>query len=540
MKRFLILSRLSALLLLLLLSVPALAEDLPETITLYYLSDLLVEKGVQLPANRPDTYQFPTGSAAEYKYLGNRKWLSTEDDDCLRVSQSGLAQAVTPPPGKEQSSRTLYVVSNGRILGTVSVKLVSYDSEYASQKLDEYLANEISPNMTDMEKVKKLAEIVTRDFDYGYASGYVSMIIRGYGDCLACTGFIVEGCRRLGVRAAFCPEPWESPTHRSALVAIGDELYNIEAGYGETKPRRYTIEPVNGDYLFASAKGADGTKGIALTRYERTFVEPEKAAHMVVPETYDYRLTCSVPGDEPGTFVTDYQYERDLPVLAIGNSDYRLCFCGSNTETISLPGKLEVISDYAFNNASLLHDVVLPTSLRTIGQGAFRGCKRLGEIIIPRKVTALSAYAFADCGTLTVRLTDAFTQIDETAFSGTDVTIIAPYVSYAAKFAQAHSLAWRSEEKILRLPDSLRTVEEYAFRNTSAEGVILPEGAVSIGARAFSYCKLLKWIVIPASVTDIAKDAFFGRTGITIAGYSGSAAETFATRRSMRFFPLDD
>ena len=115
--------------------------------------------------------------------------------------------------------------------GKVKFNLLSYAPEYGSQVLDDYIANEISPDMTDLEKVKKLAEIVGRDFDYGASWDYVSMIINGSGSCWASADFIIEGCSRLGIRVGNCPEPWVARTHRSALVAIGDVLYNVEAGY---------------------------------------------------------------------------------------------------------------------------------------------------------------------------------------------------------------------------------------------------------------------------------------------------------------------
>ena len=541
-KRILIKTGLFAMLLFLALGATAFAADLPKEITLYYLPDTLASMGVQLPADRPSTYQFPMGSDAEYKFrgYGSNQWESTEDADCLRVSQSGLAEALPPPSTHHYPSRTVYVLENGSLVGEVKFNLVNYAPEYGSQVLDDYLANEITADMTDLEKAKKLAEIVARDFDYGRASDYVSMIVYGYGDCWASADFIIEGCRRLGIQAGYRPEPWESSSHESALVAIGDELYNIEAGFSGKKPRSYTVNSLNGDYMYGSAKGSDGTNGIALIRYERMFVEPERAAHMVVPETYDDRNSKTVPGSEPGTYVTEYEYIRDLPVLAIGDSYFRLRFCSYDTETISLPGTLEVINDYAFYNAPSLHDVALPAGLRTIGKYAFYGCGHLGDISIPGMVTALPEYAFANCGTLTIHLTDAVTKIADTAFNGTNVTIVALRVSYAVKFAQAHSLAWRSEEEILQLPDSLRAVEESAFQGTAAEGVILPEGAVSIGARAFSGCGRLKWVIVPASVTSIDPSAFEGLSGVTVAAPSGSEAEAFAARSGLAFFPLED
>ena len=108
MKRFLINAGLSVLLLLLLLGASALAEDLPEEVTLYFRPEIMVEKGIEQPANYPSTYQFPTGSDAVYK-LRNNGWMS-EDIRGLRVSQTGLAEAIEPPSGHTIPSETVNVI----------------------------------------------------------------------------------------------------------------------------------------------------------------------------------------------------------------------------------------------------------------------------------------------------------------------------------------------------------------------------------------------------------------------------------------------
>jgi hypothetical protein len=62
--------------------------------------------------------------------------------------------------------------------------------------------------------------------------------------------------------------------------------------------------------------------------------------------------------------------------------------------------------------------------------------------------------------------------------------------------------------KVLTLPAVMRTIEDEAFAGIAAEQVTIPEGARSIGSRAFADCDSLLLVVIPASVTSIADDAF--------------------------------
>ena len=69
---------------------------------------------------------------------------------------------------------------------------------------------------------------------------------------------------------------------------------------------------------------------------------------------------------------------------------------------------------------------------------------------------------------------------------------------------------------LLTLPSDLQSVESEAFMNSSCEAVILPEGCVSVGARAFANCPRLRYIRIPSSVVSIAGDAFEGSDSVVI------------------------
>ena len=67
----------------------------------------------------------------------------------------------------------------------------------------------------------------------------------------------------------------------------------------------------------------------------------------------------------------------------------------------------------------------------------------------------------------------------------------------------------------MKLPDSLRVIEEEAFVGTKAVYVIVPDGATTICERAFADSESLVFIRIPSSVTSIAENAFSG-TEVTI------------------------
>lgn len=78
--------------------------------------------------------------------------------------------------------------------------------------------------------------------------------------------------------------------------------------------------------------------------------------------------------------------------------------------------------------------------------------------------------------------------------------------------------------KVLTLPESLTTVAQQAFRgDTSLQKVVLQEGIGSIESLAFADCSLEE-IVLPASLTYIAEDAFENTVLHTMTAPKGSYA----------------
>lgn len=82
------------------------------------------------------------------------------------------------------------------------------------------------------------------------------------------------------------------------------------------------------------------------------------------------------------------------------------------------------------------------------------------------------------------------------------------------------------------LPDSLNVIGEEALLNISARTVVIPDGATSIGARAFARCANLEYVVIPDSVTSIADNAFEG-SDVTFICSAGSTAASYAQSKGI-------
>ncbi len=91
----------------------------------------------------------------------------------------------------------------------------------------------------------------------------------------------------------------------------------------------------------------------------------------------------------------------------------------------------------------------------------------------------------------------------------------------------------------LQLPGALSEIEEEAFAGITAEALVIPDGAVSIGRRAFADNSVLKQVVLPASLTTISNDAF-GDAAMTIICPANSAAERFATDHGYSYMSFGD
>ena len=98
------------------------------------------------------------------------------------------------------------------------------------------------------------------------------------------------------------------------------------------------------------------------------------------------------------------------------------------------------------------------------------------------------------------------------------------------------ALAVTEKNADLLLPAALTVIEDEAFRGSGAKKVYLPDGVTSIGALAFADCAKMTEIRIPASVSDIAPDAFDGHSSrLTIFGTADSPAQTYAQQHGIRF-----
>ncbi len=182
---------------------------------------------------------------------------------------------------------------------------------------------------------------------------------------------------------------------------------------------------------------------------------------------------------------------------------------GKNDASYEVPVTVQYIVSSAFQNCTALTEVTLPDGLLDIGLFAFDGCTGLQEIEIPENAV-LNTSAFENCDSLT------------------SVTLYTSPDSFA--FAYCDSL------KEVNLRDGIEEIGAYAFSGCAAlETINIPATVQEIGRQAFANCTSLSEMVIPSSVTEIGTNVFSGCGDLTIYGFSGSAAQSYASANGIDF-----
>ncbi len=286
----------------------------------------------------------------------------------------------------------------------------------------------------------------------------------------------------------------------------------------------------------------------------------------------------------------------ELPetLTTIGDQAFRACV---NIERIEIPGSVKTIGELAFDSCQKLSSIILNEGLQEIGADAFLNCYELSEIAIPDSVTAIGEDAFDSCrklenvtigkglavlGNEAFRSTDVvkFTVDEENDYYSSDrygvlfnkdqtiliqytkghtrtsyvipdtVTQLAPYAFYDA-----------SDLTSVTIPNSMKTISDFAFSSVRLSEITIPEGVETIGQYAFANCTWLKSVVIAESVISIDKNAFGScamlekitilnsdceiydaestiHSNAIISAYSDSTAEAYATKFSRQFEEL--
>lgn len=417
---------------------------------------------------------------------------------------------------------TLISVQDGNSTVYYKFILKDYAEYYAEQKMDTFLKENITAEMSDYKKVETIARWLANNFNYSqYHSGYTGLMLDGGGDCWANTSAVNYMCEKLGltVYARYAAnDPGAGSGHRNSVVIIDGERYLVDCGYTGNAPRHYELSKMDYDYSYEILN--DGT--LRLYQYEGT------DTNIVVPDTIDRRK-----------------------VTVLGNSTFQYC-----------------------TQASDIESVTLPDSLTTIEKNAFYNCEKLKSVTIPQNVSFIGLAAFVE-GLSESSLTEIKVDPENPYFSEKDGVVFSKDGTKLIMFPSGRSGDYQIPDgtvsvgdyafyycvnvSSITVPGSVRSLGEGAFGNCSSlTKAVLNEGLEEIGEYAFQSSSGIRDIIIPASVKSVGKnglrlssecrirvlstdtiwadDAF--RDSALIAGKKDSTLQKYAEDRGYMFVEL--
>ena len=417
---------------------------------------------------------------------------------------------------------TLISVQDGNSTVYYKFILKDYAEYYAEQKMDTFLKENITAEMSDYKKVETIARWLANNFNYSqYHSGYTGLMLDGGGDCWANTSAVNYMCEKLGltVYARYAAnDPGAGSGHRNSVVIIDGERYLVDCGYTGNAPRHYELSKMDYDYSYEILN--DGT--LRLYQYEGT------DTNIVVPDTIDRRK-----------------------VTVLGNSTFQYCTQASDIESVTLPDSLTTIEKNAFYNCEKLKSVTIPPNVSSIGLAAF--VEGLSESSLTEiKVDPENPY---------------FSEKDGVVFSkdGTKLIVFPSGRSGDYQIPDGtvsvgdYAFYYCVNVSSITVPGSVRSLGEGAFGNCSSlTKAVLNEGLEEIGEYAFQSSSGIRDIIIPASVKSVGKnglrlssecrirvlstdtiwadDAF--RDSALIAGKKDSTLQKYAEDRGYMFVEL--
>lgn len=193
-------------------------------------------------------------------------------------------------------------------------------------------------------------------------------------------------------------------------------------------------------------------------------------------------------------------FASDSELITIGEA----AFASTAISSITLPSKLQYITENAFEYCENLISVTIPNSTKKIFGGAFANCTNLSTVTIGSKVSDIKSGAFTGC----VALSSISVNSANETYSSASGVLYNKDKTTLILYPQSKSNTG------FELRDETTTIADYAFEgNTALQQLLINSDSslVSIGVGAFRGCSSLKSIMdIPDSLTTIGDEAFKG------------------------------
>ncbi|MBE7003059.1 MAG: leucine-rich repeat domain-containing protein [Ruminococcaceae bacterium] len=268
----------------------------------------------------------------------------------------------------------------------------------------------------------------------------------------------------------------------------------------------------------------------------------------------------SIPDDVQTVGANAFYNAVALSSVSIPGSVTKLgdnAFVGTALTSVKLPEGLTTIGRYAFSSCKSIESVVIPGSVTSVGEGAFAYCTALRYAIVQRDTPAIGDYAFSGCTELSwIAIPSTVTRIGGGAFNSCAALEDVYYAGAEDEWnaVEGRNVLWRAaihcgadcgtcgtDLKWLLNEGTLHIFGEGAMterpwltaHKSDITAVDVASGVTGIVIGAFNGCSNLKYIILPASVTDVGRLATGGCTGLTDVYYGGDLTSWYSLRNNL-------
>jgi hypothetical protein len=204
----------------------------------------------------------------------------------------------------------------------------------------------------------------------------------------------------------------------------------------------------------------------------------------------------------------------NLTVTSIGNGEDSV-FSNTSVTSVTIPGGVTSIEDYAFAYCPILTSVTLDDGITNIGEFAFLQCG-LTSVSIPGSVTSVGLAAFEGCGLTSLTIANGVSYIGATEF----------YLC--------------SNLTSVSIPGSVTSIGMDSFNDCAdLTNVTIGHGVTNIGDFAFEGCASLTSVFFQSNAPSVGAGVFESDSNPTVYYLSNTTgwSSLFASRPALLWNP---
>lgn len=233
--------------------------------------------------------------------------------------------------------------------------------------------------------------------------------------------------------------------------------------------------------------------------------------------------------------------EVGLDTLFVGNTDITYSIENGEATVIKVPNKTIVtkivipdeydgvpvtkIADFSATNLEYVTEITIGKNVREISDWAFGNSKKVTKIEVDDNnpyICDVDGVVFTKDMKTVLFYPPQRGVVTDKDENGNEIKSVSYEIPEGVETIRSKAFYKCSDLKEVKLPSTLKIIEEKAFFLCDLKEIILPDGLETIGKDAFGFCSSLKEITVPASVTRIDDYAFYSCTSLLKVNMSGN------------------